>query len=155
MFTVREISDAERKAQICGDVLRDLPNWFGIEEATQDYIDKSRSAPFFAAYNGDSPVGFIYLHVHNEHAVELYCMGVQERYHRVGIGSLLTAAAEEYCRLNAHKFLTVKTLADAHPDEGYRKTREFYYAKGFLPIEVFSDLWGEANPCLLMLKDLK
>jgi len=52
------------------------------------------------------------------------------------------------------EFLTVKTLADTHPDEGYAGTRRFYLAMGFKPLEVFPTLWDEANPCLLMVKRL-
>ncbi|MDR0813867.1 MAG: GNAT family N-acetyltransferase [Oscillospiraceae bacterium] len=154
MTAIHEIPDAERRAEICAGVLRDLPDWFGIEAATQDYIEKAKSAPFFAAYGGDTAVAFIYLHVHNSYTVELYCMGVLARYHRSGIGRLLLSAAERYSREREFKFITVKTLADTHPDEGYKKTREFYLATGFVPLEVFPELWGEENPCLFLAKSL-
>jgi len=50
------------------------------------------------------------------------------------------------------RFMTVKTLAASHPDPNYAKTRRFYEAIGFLPLEVLPTLWGCSNPCLLMLK---
>ena len=50
--------------------------------------------------------------------------------------------------------LQVKTLSESHPDAGYAKTRAFYRAMGFHPLEEFKTLWGEANPCLLMVKKL-
>lgn len=152
MFTVQEIHDPEAKAALCSAVLRDLPDWFGIEEATQAYIAKCRELPFFAALDEELHVGFVYLYPHNAYTYEVYCMGVLRRRHRQGIGRLLVDAAQEYSRGKGAKFLTVKTLADAHPDEGYRKTRKFYLSSGFLPLEVFPDLWGEQNPCLFLVK---
>lgn len=46
----------------------------------------------------------------------------------------------------------VKTLAPSHPDRNYAKTRAFYQRVGFRPLEELPELWGEANPCLLMVK---
>lgn len=61
---------------------------------------------------------------------------------------------EEYLLYSNKKFLTVKTLSDSHPNKHYEKTRYFYKAIGFYPIEEFKMLWGKTNPCLLMLKKL-
>jgi hypothetical protein len=44
-------------------------------------------------------------------------------------------------------------LGPSHPDVGYRKTRAFYEALGFEPLEELTDLW-EGNPCLVMVKVL-
>ncbi len=36
-----------------------------------------------------------------------------------------------------------------------KKTREFYKAVGFYPLEEFTEIWGgKENPCLLMVKAL-
>ena len=50
------------------------------------------------------------------------------------------------------EFLQVKTLSPAHPDEGYVKTRAFYFAYGFRPLEEFPTLWDPDNPALQMIK---
>ena len=154
MFTTKEIANPNVKAEICAAALRDLPQWFGIEEATLAYIEKSKALPFIAAFDDEVPIGFVYLYRHNAYTSEVYCMGVLERYHRRGIGKMLLHATEKYCRQSGTRFLTVKTLADTHPDEGYKKTRNFSLSCGFLPLEVFPDLWGEANPCLFLVKCL-
>jgi len=52
-------------------------------------------------------------------------------------------------------YLTVKTLDESREDEGYARTRRFYYAMGFQPLEVFPMLWDADNPCLCMLKYLR
>lgn len=49
---------------------------------------------------------------------------------------------------------SVKTLGKSHPDENYKKTREFYSAVGFYPLEESTEIWGKENPCLLMIKIL-
>jgi GNAT superfamily N-acetyltransferase len=81
-------------------------------------------------------------------------MGVLDKYHRIGIGRMLITASENLCRENKVTFLTVKTLDESRKSESYEKTRLFYLSIGFKPIEVFNSLWGEDNPCLLMVKVL-
>jgi hypothetical protein len=50
--------------------------------------------------------------------------------------------------------MSVKTLGPSSPDGGYANTRRFYRACGFLPVEELHGLWGEGNPCLVMVKPL-
>ena len=45
--------------------------WFGIPEATEEYIAGSSGKMFFCAYDGDRPVGFLYLKETGRHTVEL------------------------------------------------------------------------------------
>ena len=52
------------------------------------------------------------------------------------------------------KFFMVKTLGESHPDENYKITREFYKKLGFYPLEEIKEIWGESNPCLIMVKTL-
>lgn len=135
-------------------ILRALPQWFGIEEATQHYIDYVNDNPTFFAQNSDETVGFLSLYHHAPHAAEIYVMGVLPSHHRQGIGRQLLQAAEAHCREQEIRFLQVKTLSDKHPDTGYAKTRQFYLGVGFTPLEEFPELWGKHNPCLQMIKYL-
>jgi GNAT superfamily N-acetyltransferase len=82
-------------------------------------------------------------------------MGVLPEYHRGGIGRRLVAAAEAWLRGQAVEYLQVKTLSPAHPDPGYSRTRAFYQALGFRPLEEFPLLWGAETPCLLMVKGIR
>jgi hypothetical protein len=52
------------------------------------------------------------------------------------------------------EFLQVKTLSASHPDEGYARTRAFYLARGFRPLEEFPHLWSPGNPALQLIKSL-
>jgi hypothetical protein len=62
--------------------------------------------------------------------------------------------AEAWLRQRGVEYLQVKTLGPSHPDEGYARTRAFYFALGFRPLEEFEQLWDADNPCLLMVKSL-
>ena len=72
----------------------------------------------------------------------------------VATQTALLRAVESYLVGRGIEFLQVKTLSPAHPDKNYAKTRAFYGAMGFRPLEEFPDLWGEQNPCLQMIKGL-
>lgn len=142
------------KAAVCEPVLRSLPEWFGIEEATAQYIRDIEEMPTLLALEGDQVIGFLTLRKHNEFSAEIHVIGVRPEMHRRGVGRALVARAEEYLRQQSAEYLQVKTLSARHPDEGYRRTREFYLAMGFRPLEEFPTLWGEENPCLQMIKRL-
>jgi chloramphenicol 3-O-phosphotransferase/GNAT superfamily N-acetyltransferase len=141
-------------SSICVPILRALPEWFGVEEATQQYIRDIETMPTMLAEIDSQPVGFLTLKQHSPYAAEIHVMGVQPETHRQGVGKALLAQAENYLRQQGVAYLQVKTLSAAHPDAGYAKTRAFYQKMGFRPLEEFPTLWGEANPCLMMVKKL-
>lgn len=151
---IKIIQNNSEKTDITNSILRALPNWFGIEEAIVEYVEKVQNMPFWAVFEGNSAVGLIAVKEHFEKSAEIYVMGVLKEYHRCGYGKLLVEESEKYLKLNNFEFYQVKTLSDSHSDEGYAKTRQFYLSCGFTPLEEFKTLWGEANPALLMIKKL-
>lgn len=153
-YTLREIQAPEEKASLCLDILHALPDWFGIESAIAEYAKHSAELPFFAVFEGEKPVGFAAVEQHTRYAAELAVCGILPAYQRQGLGRRLMEACEAYCISQSIPYLTVKTLDATAQSEAYEKTRTFYRALGFVPIEVFPTLWDEANPCLLMLKPL-
>jgi len=144
----------ENKAQICEDILRSLPEWFGIEEAVRNYIEAARSRPMLIAREGDAVAGFLSLTLHNEFTGEIHVMGINKEFHRKGIGKALVEHAEAYLLQRKFEFFTVKTLSPSRESSEYEKTRKFYLALGFKPLEEFKTLWGEANPCLFLAKHI-
>jgi ribosomal protein S18 acetylase RimI-like enzyme len=144
----------EGKSKICEKILRSLPGWFGIESAILDYTDDVRAMPMLVAYDGAEVVGFLSLNLHNKFTAEVHVMGVLPTHHRRGIGRKLIQQAEECLKKRDFVFLTVKTLSESRPNKEYDQTRSFYYSTGFLPVEEFKTLWGEHNPCLLMIRSL-
>jgi ribosomal protein S18 acetylase RimI-like enzyme len=149
---VRELGAG--KGAVCEKILRALPLWFGIEQAILDYIKDVESMPFFVVEEAGRAVAFLALHLHNKWTAEVHVMGVSPERHRRGIGGHLVRHAEAYARERGCEFLTVKTLSPARENAEYERTRKFYEALDFRPLEEFRTLWGEANPCLFLAKKL-
>jgi ribosomal protein S18 acetylase RimI-like enzyme len=146
----------EGKGLLCREVLKSLPEWFGIPEAIDAYVEGVEGQPMLVCKeaSGGPVVGFLSLRFHTPVAAEAYVLGVRREWHRRGCGTMLFDAATRLARARGTRFLTVKTLAATNPDPNYRLTRQFYAKIGFLPLEVFPALWGTQNPCLLMIKPL-
>jgi chloramphenicol 3-O-phosphotransferase/ribosomal protein S18 acetylase RimI-like enzyme len=139
---------------ICEPILRALPAWFGIERAVQQYIHDIETSPTILANVNSDVLGFLTLKVHNPHAAEIHVMGVLPEAHHQGIGRTMLERAEAYLHQQGIEYLQVKTLSASHPDAGYAKTRAFYQAMGFRPLEELPDFWDAENPCLMMIKKL-
>ena len=106
--------------------------------------------PFFVAYSDRMPIGFLAVKRNTHYAAEVYVMGVLPEHHRCGAGRALLSRCRAWCKAQGCEFLQVKTLDASFPDEGYEKTRRFYEAMGFRPLECLP-LWGESCPCLMMV----
>jgi GNAT superfamily N-acetyltransferase len=142
------------KSAVCAPILAALPQWFGIEEANRQYIHDIEELPTLLATFEDNAVGFLTLREHSEYAAEIHIMGVRPEMHRQGVGRALVNNAKSHLRLRGFEYLQVKTLSPAHPDRNYARTRAFYLAMGFRPLEEFPELWGTANPCLQLIEGL-
>lgn len=151
MIQYKEVTNEFEKSEITKEVLNELPDWFGIEESTRQYIEDSKELQFYAAYEESDNIGFITVKQHNVYSAEIYVMGVKQKYHGKGIGKELFKQVYMWCKKSHIEYLQVKTLDASHPDKNYAMTRKFYYAVGFRPLECFSTLWDEDNPCLVMV----
>jgi GNAT superfamily N-acetyltransferase len=89
---------------------------------------------------------------HSEYSAEVYVMGVRPEDHRKGIGRAMLQHAEDSLAREGVEFLQVKTLSPRHPDDGYKRTRAFYLAYGFRPLEEFPTLWSPDQPALQLVK---
>ena len=140
-------------ADECERIMSGLPHWFGIPSAIADYRRALDSLDTYVALLDGRMAGFMALKLHMDACAEIYVMAVRAECHRLGLGRSLVSKAEEWAIRRAMAYLSVKTLGPSRPDPYYAGTREFYQAMGFLPIEETS-LWGESNPCLIMVKHL-
>ncbi len=138
------------RADACEAIGRALPAWFGIEAGLADLRHCAGTQEGVVAVADGETVGFVTLARHFPETWEITWMAVLPDRHRRGVGRRLVEAARERCRTQGATTLLVKTLADSHPSEEYAQTRSFYAAMGFRRLEVFPDLWGPHNPCLLM-----
>lgn len=141
------------EADNCEDILRALPNWFGIEESIVEYAKDIRKIETMVAREDAVVTGFLTLNQHNAHSAEIHLIAVRQEYHGRGIGRALVEHAEALLRERDVEYFEVKTLGPSRPDSYYDKTRDFYHAMGFRPLEE-NKLWGDVNPCLIMIKHL-
>jgi GNAT superfamily N-acetyltransferase len=137
----------------CESILRALPDWFGIEASNVAYVRSLSELPGLVALDGEEVVGFLAVRRHNPSTSEVHVMGVRADRHRSGIGRALIVRAEQELLAPTTRLLEVKTLGPSHPDPFYARTRAFYSALGFLPLEE-TNLWGDDQPCLILVKPL-
>ncbi len=138
----------------CSAILRQLPEWFGIEAALLEYERQIDRLPTFLASSGGTVIGFLSLKQHTLYAAEIFVMGVRKEAHHRGCGRALVERAESHARGQGIEYLQVKTLGPSSPDACYAKTRAFYLAMGYRPLEELRQIWDEQNPCLILVKKL-
>jgi GNAT superfamily N-acetyltransferase len=138
----------------CHRILKALPTWFGIPQSVEEYVAIADQRPTIVASLKGEDVGFLTVLRHNRYSAEIYVMGVLPEHHRRGLGRRMLEHAEDSLAQDSVEFLQVKTLSATHPDEGYRKTRAFYDACGFRPLQECHELWGPEQPALQMVKVL-
>lgn len=152
--TVRIIPLAPKHAVACEAIARALPAWFGIEEGLADLCHCIASQPGFVAIANGQVAGFLTIDTPFPETREITWMAVSPDHRRQGIGRALVEAAIVGARASGARILHVKTLADLHPSPEYVQTRAFYQAMGFHRLIVLPELWGPANPCLLMVRPI-
>jgi GNAT superfamily N-acetyltransferase len=139
---------------LCEQLLRGLPDWFGIEDAIVEYRRVVDDLPAFVAEADGQAAGLLAVRPTSPAALELHVMAVRRALHRRGIGRALLERAADYARAEGYGLLHVKTQAPEIDDAGYAGTRAFYEALGFAPLEVFSQIWSPEDPCLVMVRPL-
>lgn len=145
-MNINLITTSSEKQTTTRFILEALPDWFGIPEAREEYIEESKDNIFFCAYEGKQPVGFLYIKETGKDTAELACMGVLKEYHRRGIGRALFEQAKNAAHEAGYSFLQVKTVQMGRYED-YDNTNKFYLSLGFKEFEVFPTLWDEWNPC--------
>ena len=152
MFVIKEVKGEDQKMAVVTEILRDLPEWFGIPESTQAYIEGAKDLRVWAAYQESDVVGFIGLSYSSEDCAEIDCLGVKKAHQGRRIGSQLLATLEsEACK--KVDYLQVKTVAEGS-NKDYDRTNVFYRSLGFKKLEIFPQLWDPQNPCQILIKKI-
>ncbi len=150
---VRQVTDDAEKSVITRKILEALPEWFEVQESRENYIRESAGKCFFAAYDAENVIGFLYLKETGKDTAEIAVMGVLKEYQHMSIGRMLVARAKETAREQGYSFMQVKTVKMGMYED-YDRTNRFYQAVGFKEFEVFPTLWDEANPCQIYVTAL-
>ena len=91
MLVIKEVKDEEQKMAVVAEVLKDLPEWFGIPESTQAYIEGAKDLQVWAAYQESDLTGFVSLSYSSEECAEIDCLGVKKliKVEELGVNCLL------------------------------------------------------------------
>jgi N-acetylglutamate synthase-like GNAT family acetyltransferase len=136
-------------------ILARLPEWFGLEESNRNYVAEAAHLPSWAAFDEqEQVVGVCLVRRHTDVAAEIDLLAVLPELHRHGVGQQLVDAVVEKMRQDGVRLLQVKTFGPSGDSEEYERTRAFYAALGFLPLEERTDIWDEDNPCLISVLPL-
>ena len=133
-------------------MLRDLPDWFGIEDSIIQYADHSKEYDTFIISMDDEDLGFLTIKETSSHAIDLYCLGIFRKYRNKGLGTILVDEVVDLYK-NNFSLAHVKTL-DYGIDKFYDQTIRFYESLGFMKLETIKEIWGEDNLCQIMVKSL-
>ncbi|MCR5794327.1 MAG: GNAT family N-acetyltransferase [Solobacterium sp.] len=137
--------DRQFKADTARRILEDLPEWFGIESAREQYIRNTADEVMFVSDGKDGPEGFLCLKETGRDTAEISVMGVRKECQGQRIGTQLFEAAYRYAKETGYSFLQVKTVkSGCYPE--YDQTNCFYRSLGFKEFEIIETLWDEANP---------
>ena len=124
-YIIRQVTDPAEKKRFSREILEALPDWFGVAESREAYIRDSAAQPFFAAFADGQVVGFLCLKETGKATMELAVMGVQQEYHRHGVGRALFSAAKQYAVQAGYAFMQVKTVQMGQYED-YDRTNLFY-----------------------------
>ena len=61
MFVIEAVKDKDQKMAVVAEVLKDLPEWFGIPESTQAYTEGAKDLKVWAAFQKSDLLGFVSL----------------------------------------------------------------------------------------------
>jgi ribosomal protein S18 acetylase RimI-like enzyme len=135
-------------------LLRELPEWFGIESSIREYVDDAATLPTVVALDDDRVVGICVVRDHTPVAAEIEVVAVERSMHRRGIGRRMLHQVEASLGERGVALLQVKTFGPSGHSDEYARTRAFYASLGYLPLEERTDIWGPDNPCLISVKPL-
>lgn len=144
------------QAKLVGQILRQLPDYFGFESAIVDYVDNARQPEFktfVALDNSDKALGFIMITMNNEFTAQIWVMGVVPKSHGLGIGKALLAEAEKDSKARNRRFIMAKTVGPRDNDPNFLKTLSFYQRNGYTMVIELDYIW-KGSSCAILVKQL-
>lgn len=151
---IKEIKDEKQKQTIASSILNDLPEWFGLDDSTKEYIENVKKHPMFAAFEDNQAVGFYSVRKENKDVLDMYVLGVLKKYKNKGVGTLLQNYVDNYALEEGYKYLMVLTLAKKANNKEYLQTRDFYLKMNYIDFYQDDNIFDVNNPCQIMMKIL-
>lgn len=130
---VEEINQ-EQAETLCRTITQDLPEYFGIPSANQQYFEGVKHCINLAAKIDDRHVGLLSLNFPYANNSNIYWMAVLRNFQNKGVGRQLIQNACQFAKKQKANSMTVETLAPNKADENYLKTYRFYQSTGFKPL---------------------
>jgi GNAT superfamily N-acetyltransferase len=152
MITLKEPTEPAGKSGVVRNILDALPEWFGIPESVNEYVREAAGLPMAVICGGENPVGFVTLSSPSPDACEIHSMGILKEWQGQGGGKLLVDWAVSHTRNAGKTLLVVKTLSPEANYLPYLKTHRFYRSCGFCEVGVYRQIWGDVDPCLIMVR---
>ncbi|MBN9542910.1 MAG: GNAT family N-acetyltransferase [Alphaproteobacteria bacterium] len=121
-------------SDLCKRITIQLPEYFGIMEANENYFNGIFQKTNFAAKYNNEYVGLLSLEFPYSNNSNVYWMGILPNYHNKGIGKKLLQYASKYSLEKGTASITVETLSPNQNDHNYYKTYQFYRSFGFHPL---------------------
>jgi GNAT superfamily N-acetyltransferase len=133
MTKIIQISPSQASS-LCHKITADLPEYFGLPEVNEHYIEGVTNRDNFAAIIEGEEVGLISIDFPYPGNANIYWMGIMAQYHGQGIGKKLIESAINYAVEKGATTTTVETIAPSEADENYLRTYKFYESQGFKPL---------------------
>jgi predicted acetyltransferase len=130
---IEEINPDQAEA-LCRSITQDLPEYFGIPSANEQYFEGVKHCKNLAAKIDGQYVGLISLNFPYANNSNIYWMAVFRNYQAKGVGRQLIEEACRLARKQCANSMTVETLAPDQAEESYLKTYRFYQSLGFKPL---------------------
>lgn len=145
-----------RDAPACDAIMATLPDFFGHQGGLDAAADAVRTQAGQVAEDGRRIVAFATWEPRNRYTAEITWMAVTRERRHGGIGTTLV---EVVCKeLRKRGFRLALAMTSAAPkmiggDDTYGPTRQFWLARGFLPLAEL-DIW-DTDLALLQVRSLE
>ncbi|VEB34096.1 GNAT family N-acetyltransferase [Legionella cherrii] len=120
--------------QLCREITIDLPEWFGLPECNEYYVNGVKEHINFAVKVNKRYVGLLSLEFPYPRNGTIFWMGIFRQYHGQGLGYALMREAIRYAVAQSALTITVETLSPDERDANYLNTYRFYERQGFQPL---------------------
>ena len=156
MTTIRALEPADAPA--CDAIIASLPYHFGLEEGRRDCAAAVRSQRGLVAEHDGEVIGFLTMEPRFDAAAEVTWMAVRADRRHGGVGRALMDRLAADLEAEGRRLLLVLTVSpNDPPDEipdGYKATRAFYAANGFVLAREFAGYWGDHDTPVLLVRPL-